>query len=445
MAFILAGSIFGCTKPALDPDAGTGDTDTDGDTDGDTDSDSDSDGDFVGCSEGSGEAAHPFGSHEYPYAGSVILPDEWPQEALDNSVCNYYTIWKNRYMDQGCGDGRYYVATDFSSSLTVSEAHGYGMIISAYLAGFDPDAKIIFDGMFQYFVEHPSEGSLDLMAWSQDYDCDSNEGAHSATDGDLDIAFALLLADKQWGSGGEIDYYNEAAIIINAIMQHEVDSSTSWLLLGDWVDSSDDYHHDATRPSDFMPGHFDAFESVIGNGDWSDLQSASYSIMESIQSNHSPSTGLLPDFVVDPGGSPDPAAGTFLETEYDGEYSYNACRTPLRIGIHHITSGSNRAGDMLAPMNAWIKSASGNSAWDIDSGYWLDGDTLPGRDYSSGAFVGPFGVAAMTDSGSQSWLNDIWTVLVDSDDELYFDDTIRLLSMITMSGNWWAPEVADCP
>ena len=55
------------------------------------------------------------------------------------------------------------------------------------------------------------------MSWQQ---CDNgtalidgaNEGSmtggycDSATDGDMDIAYALLLADKQWGSSGDIVY-----------------------------------------------------------------------------------------------------------------------------------------------------------------------------------------------------------------------------------------------
>ena len=30
--------------------------------------------------------------------------------------------------------------------------------------------------------------------------------AESQTDGDLDIALSLLMADKQWGSGGAVNY-----------------------------------------------------------------------------------------------------------------------------------------------------------------------------------------------------------------------------------------------
>ena len=158
----------------------------------------------VGC-DGDGSAAQPFGNHEMDYVEDSLLPSHGSLGELDQAVRNFYDAWKSSYLAAGCGDGRYYVKVEIDESMTVSEAHGYGMVISAYLAGYDSDAQVIFDGLYRFFADHPSAGSSDLMAWSQDYGCDSNQGEYSATDGDLDIAYALLLADKQWGSNGAID------------------------------------------------------------------------------------------------------------------------------------------------------------------------------------------------------------------------------------------------
>ena len=35
--------------------------------------------------------------------------------------------------------------------------------------------------------------------------------AESQTDGDMDIAIALLMAEKQWGNGGTINYGRKPA------------------------------------------------------------------------------------------------------------------------------------------------------------------------------------------------------------------------------------------
>ncbi|MFP6684477.1 MAG: glycosyl hydrolase family 8, partial [Polyangiaceae bacterium] len=234
----------------------------------------------VGC-DGSGEAAHPFGNHAFDYVAGSILPDVASLGALDQVVAEEYEQWKSLYLRAACGG--YIVEASVGAARTVSEAHGYGMIIAAFMAGHDPEAQAIFDGMHKYVVDHPSEGSADLMAWSQDASCNSNQGAQSATDGDLDIAYALLLADKQWGSGGAINYRLEADRISQAILTHEVDDTNSWFLLGDWAHNSGQYY-DATRSSDFMPGHVASFLAAGGSNEWNTVLDSGYSILSAVQS-----------------------------------------------------------------------------------------------------------------------------------------------------------------
>lgn len=47
------------------------------------------------------------------------------------------------------------------------------------------------------------------MAWKVNAD-GSRGGDTSAFDGDADIAYGLILADRQWGSEGAIDFRGEA-------------------------------------------------------------------------------------------------------------------------------------------------------------------------------------------------------------------------------------------
>jgi hypothetical protein len=60
-------------------------------------------------------------------------------------------------------------------------------------------------------------------------------------------------------------------------------------------------------------------------------------------------------------------------------------------------------------------------------------------------FVAPFGVSAMVDAGNQTWLNRVWDAVVATGPSGYYGDTVKMLSMIAMSGNWWTPEAAPCP
>ena len=191
------------------------------------------DGSIEGCI-GAGGVGQPFGSQQIPATDGVIFPSIG-LEQRNTRVRAVYDQWKQRYLKNGCGDGRYYVDVGFQDSITVSEAAGYGMIISAFMAGHDSQAKTYFDGLFRFTRDHPSDGDARLMAWAQDRSCDSHDGKHSATDGDLDIAYALLLADKQWGSDGAISYITEAFRLMDGILQSEVDNNNGYLLLGDWA------------------------------------------------------------------------------------------------------------------------------------------------------------------------------------------------------------------
>jgi hypothetical protein len=68
------------------------------------------------------------------------------------------------------------------------------------------------------------------------------------------------------------------------------------------------------------------------------------------------------------------------------------------------------------------------------SGYTLNG--VPGTAGPSSPFVSLFGVAAMVGS-DQAWLDAIRNGM--AIDQGYYGDSITMLCMIVMSGNWWAP------
>ena len=58
------------------------------------------------------------------------------------------------------------------------------------------------------------------------------------------------------------------------------------------------------------------------------------------------------------------------------------------------------------------------------------------------AFLAPFGVAAMIEPSSgtnQPWLNALWDEIVARNPQGYYGDSIKMLVLVTMSGNWWLP------
>ena len=385
-------------------------------------------------------APHPFGTHGGYVTSGVIFPSNHTQGELDAATAAYYDTWKAAYLVPGCNAGEYRVkSSPATDAYTVSEAHGYGMLIAVIMDGHDPDAHAIFDGLYAYYVAHPSDVDGGLMAWAQDQACDDVQGADSATDGDLDIAYALLLADREWGSSGAIDYRAAATKIMASIMASEILPSNE-LLVGDWA-RGDAQHGDGTRPSDFMLDHLRSFGAVTGDSRWQDVVDHTYGVIAYMQKTYAPKTGLLPDFATGAGGAtPAPAPADWLESADDGTYGYNACRVPWRIATDYLMWGDARARDAVRPIEAWLSHKTAGDPQLIRDGYQLTGLTY-GHDPVL-AFVAPIGVGAMIEPATgtnQPWVDAIWDDLAARGTSEYYGDTIKLLAMIVMSGNWWKP------
>ncbi len=384
----------------------------------------------------------PFPQH-YAYTAAAIKPSNHTQAQLDSAVKSFYNLWKPKYFRNTCNASQYFVwfGDEDPTINCVSEGQGYGMMIAAYMAGYDANAKTIFDGLYNYYKAHKDSISYELMAWEQNTACVDTGGADDATDGDLDIAYSLLLADKQWGSSGAINYLQEGKKLIDSLMVYIVNNKLYSTELGDWVDPTDPTNYNATRPSDFMPDHFRAFQSATGDTRWNNVINECYTVINTLQTNSSPTTGLIPDFVINCNTTPVPAGANFLEGPYDGDYNYNACRVPWRLTTDYLIAGETRAKTAVDKINTFIKSNTSNVPANINSGWYLNGNNLPGNNYSDPSFIGPFAVGAMTASTNQTWLNGVYDFLLSQSfsGNTYFPNTLKMLNLIVISGNYWPP------
>src|SRR6056297_910354 len=307
----------------------------------------------------SNEPQRPFPQYT-TYTQGTILPSNRTQEQLDNEVVEYYQRWKQRYLHQvpNAEPTQMFFHWNVSqspwvyptNSVTVSEAHGYGMLTLAFMAGADEKAQECFDAMYRFYKAHPSSINPSLMAWKQLEVTDEEgniqiidvEDNDSATDGDMDIAYALIMADNQWGSDGEINYREEGIKCIQAIYQESVNKEDWIILMGDWVNKIKDenpQYYRATRGSDIMLDHIRLFAAVDQENveGWQKVYDQTVEIIAYNLEEWSVNTGLLPDFLEkNEQGHFVPAEGTLLETENDGDYNWNACRVPWRIGVNNL-------------------------------------------------------------------------------------------------------------
>ncbi|EBA08017.1 glycosyl hydrolase family 8 [Sagittula stellata] len=377
-----------------------------------------------------------------PEDASVIYPSvdkDHRRAVLDR----FWREWKRVYLHQGCGgayvdiagDGKPTYGDSVPNTLTVSEAHGYGMLALVRMAGRDTQAKPLFDEMLAYFRLHPAESGPGLMAWNQTRDCkDAPDGEMTASDGDIDIALALQMAERVWGG-----YAEDAAEVREAVLSREI-TRHDLVKLGDWA--SYDVYAEASRSSDFTPFNFFAFADAPG-GDatrWTDIRNTGYAVWGQISETYAPDTGLVPDFMVGMPNDPRPAPAEFLEGEYDGFYSWNALRYPYRLAADFRVSGDPRAAERLRRINKWIRAATNGEPSRIASTYQLDG-SIPqdGRWTGEPGWISMFTAGAIAGSGDptadQAWMDSLWAAMVSIPIEEgdYFGNTLKLLAMIDLA------------
>lgn len=363
---------------------------------------------------------------------SCIKPNHVSQDVLNADVANFYKDWKRAYLRKTDMPGGYYIHGEATNnkvpSKGTSEGQGFGMIVTALMAGNDDSAQVYFDGLYHFFDTHRSILNSELMGWTVAVD-ERSDSFDCATDGDLDIAYSLLLADKQWGSAGEINYLQKARdMITKGIKVSCVNHTSKRLVLGDW-----DSLATATRSSDWMSSHFVAFAGATGDIFWNEVSDTVYSIVAQVTARNSPKTGLMPDFVT--GTPPGPVGAGFLEASRDGDFSWNACRYPWRISMGYMHYGHPQSQKAAFKIATWAVASTGNDPAKFTSVYKLDGTPL--ETFTSTAFTSPVLLAATVDPQFQVFLNKGWE-RIKNDHHAYFNDSINLMCMLAISGNWWS-------
>ncbi len=364
-----------------------------------------------------------------------IKPSNVSQQQMNTSVQNMYNYWKSNFLKPTNLSGGYYIKGGCTGcsvpSKGTSEGHGYGMIITALMGGYDAQAKAYFDGLYKFFDTHRSTINSELMGWNVAVDERTNAFS-SAADGDMDIAYALLLAHYQWGSSGSINYLQEAKdMITTGVKASLIHPSSLRVMMGDWDNNALE-----TRSSDWMTAHFRAYQKATGDNSWNNVANMVYQMVDQLNTNN---LGILPDFVDGIPARPDANNATGEPNSQD--YYWNACRTPLRIATDFAHYGTQAARTQSNRFVNWAKTDIGTNFENFASGYAVNGQVVGSR-YGPSAFVAPLVTAAITNNSNQSFLNAGWNYIKNKQTD-YYGTSINLLSMLVISGNWWIPEPGD--
>ncbi|KAI8058282.1 Six-hairpin glycosidase-like protein [Syncephalis plumigaleata] len=390
-------------------------------------------------------------------------------------IANRYSVWRKRYIrdepnlnsnsDLPCRYVFYNGTGENGDAVTCSEAMGYGMLISVLM-----NARDDFDALLRY-VDY-FRNNRGLLGWQQRRDPNTGRlvpgkegGENSATDGDLDCIAALWMAGKRWNT---TQYTQSARNWSNAFLKYCIHPTTNAMLVGDWAhpdflttgrgsrsnkkqlakrlgkvrsflrrlgfkttDESDAQW--LTRPSDFIMAHLVLFSKkhTEKSEEWTRVTSMTRSILNS-QYKLNPNTGLVADFLV---WNPRremylPAKGEVLESTNDGDYNWNACRVPWRLGHYYLTSGDDAVESHMKALAHFFVTKCHDG--EVYAGYKLNGTKLV--DYTDLAFLAPaaYCLDIMDNPAASTFRRRMEEAFSDA---TYYGETIAMLTLLQTSGN----------
>ncbi|MFC1476602.1 glycosyl hydrolase family 8 [Fibrobacterota bacterium] len=387
----------------------------------------------------------------YPFG---IKPSCFTQAQMNGHCIAWFRKWKQKYVtSQGCEPGECRVQRietgDDNTYDSVSEGIAYGMIITVYMHNDANDTRYYFDGLWKYYSRYKNDNGL--MNWRVYSNGTMHYPGGSATDADIDAAFALFMAYRQWGNDGSVKYFDEATELTASILRHEITADNDLRPGDSW---------DIGNPSYFAPAYFTLFSRLTGLTRWNSVASRTYNTIvghyhtsdETYDSTLGIYTGLQPNWCKYEGGEQGPGEWAMDHNSF----WWDACRFPWRQGYDYLLHGeknSEHAKINTSRVSRYFKAKYDADPTKIKSHYKLDGEEtawtgtpnphLGTEDTMNLAgFIGSIAIAAMVDE-DQEWLDTMYRRLVElplcetgvnwgTD---YFCDILKMIYLLVISGN----------
>lgn len=230
-------------------------------------------------------------------------------------------LFLSQYVDS---DGR--VVRRDQGGDTVSEGQAYAMLLDVAVGN-----RVQFGKVWAWSESHLLQPD-GLLAWH--WSGGKLMSTEPASDADLDVAKALVLAGKKWSDRADLSAGRRYA---RAILANDTASAGGrlWLVAGTWARSVPLY----LDPSYLDPGTFQLLYRVTGNDEWKAIASSSAAALEA---DTDEGAQLPSDWAqVSASGRVQPAAPPGGGAEV---YGYDAFRTLVRQD-DECTSGAGAAGE----------------------------------------------------------------------------------------------------
>jgi hypothetical protein len=372
-------------------------------------------------------------ANNYPYG---IKPNCVSQEEMNQDCLNAFEDFiKNSVTSEGCppgvafrvhnGEGIAFAGSEAFD--TYSEGIAWGMLLSVIMDNGSNNARTYFDGFNAY--RKAFRNSIGLMGWHVDKNAVLKDSG-IAVEADENMAMALILAHRKWGSRPDRNYGNDAKEIINALMNDCVQKPELFMKPGaTWGG------YKLIHPCNFDVCFYKEWEQFTGDPRWLKVQEESYSIFQKIYTRYP--SGYLPHWCDYDGNKPTGQKDYFM----DDTFEFDALQTAFKIPLDYLLYGDqihSLAFSIPNSLSSSIRKSTNESVNRIGSGYDLNGNIV-NLTYGNSAFIGAFGVASMVSPAHQQWCNSLYSSLRNQPTGGkwgYYKDIIRLFSLIIMSGNY---------
>ena len=339
------------------------------------------------------------------YGGNATLLSD--KAKASEELKSQFAYWlKTMYNESGDVAG---VRSDPGSDQYFSEGVGYGMLLMVYFSDNTTSYQPQFDKIWNFYKKMMNENGL--MVWkvgnlSQKYD----QGA--ALDGDIDAAAALVMAYYQFG---DEKYKEDAKKLIQAMKKSEFESNGLHLPGDKWGDAA----LNRKNPGYFDPAYMPIFALIdTDNAEFWNKTAYDANMKLYEASSAEVTTGLIDDWTDKNGKS---------EDDY---YSYDASRAPWRNAKAVCWHGDKRALALDKKMAEFVSTVSASRM----AGPVIRSSGSLGNDHNS-TFVTSLMTSLISDAKYQSKLDEYWKEAVALGDENYFNQSLKLLNGLLVSGN----------
>ncbi len=273
-------------------------------------------------------------------ADTVFMPEEW------QAYVNGYVSAEGRVIDIANGE------------ISHSEGQGYGLILAALA-----DDRATFERIWSFTKTELMVRQDGLAAWrwepnKRPHITDSN----NATDGDMLIAYGLLLGAEAWNNGHYSDLALPIIRTIGRTMLVEADGLPAILPGAEGFVREDSEGGPVLNPSYWVFETFPAFAAVDPIIDWMAVSETGLDILRRAQESTS---GIPADWVQLSDGAEGPAK------DFPPEFGYNGIRVPLYL----IRAGIDPT--LLEPFRKF-SGPEGLAKVDVTTGEMIEPITEPG-------------------------------------------------------------------